>query len=76
MFYSAMIVVAYYAHAAVVDFVVDFSNEFIVHYVVVIVIKAGIIHGGYVVIKKYRKHKKGANDNVAPKAGDKNASEK
>jgi hypothetical protein len=69
MLYQVLAAVVFYGHAAVVDFFVDFSNEFIVHYVVVIVIKAGIVHGVYVGFKAYRKHKKGAKD-VVSKAKD------
>lgn len=52
--YQALMVVIGHSYAAIVEFVVDMGDQVVTHLIMVIVIKAGVLHVGWKVVRRVR----------------------
>lgn len=68
MSYHLLFVAYHYGYDAIVELFVDFSDQLITHYVLIIVIKAGVVHIGFKVFRRVATHGKSASS--APKEHD------
>jgi len=55
--HAIWLVVTHYGYDAVMELVVDFGDHFVSHYVFVIILKAGAVHGVYTVVRHVRKRR-------------------
>ena len=55
--YNVWMFVADHGHGAFIEFIVDLGDHYMTHLIAVIVFKAGVVHIGYTVVKRVRKHK-------------------
>ena len=55
--YNVWMFVADHCHGAFVEFIVDLGDHYMTHFIAVIVFKAGVLHVGYKVVQRVRKHK-------------------
>lgn len=58
-FHTIWLIVAHYGYDAVVEFFVDFGDHFVTHYVLVWVVKAGVVQGAVLVVHKVKRARSG-----------------
>jgi hypothetical protein len=54
-FFHVWVVLIEHGHAAIVEFVLDMGDHVVTHLIAIVVIKLGIVHVGWTVIKRVRK---------------------
>lgn len=54
-FHTIWLIVVHYTYDSTMEFIVDAGDHFVSHYVFVLVLKAGVIHAGWLVVKRVRK---------------------
>lgn len=64
-FLHLILVAGHYGYDAVVELFVDYSDQLVTHFVLVFVVKAGVVSVGYKVYKKKFKH----DSDVSPPGG-------
>lgn len=57
--YNVWMFVAEHGPGAFIEFIVDLGDHYMTHMIAVIVFKAGVLHIGYKVVQRVRKHKAG-----------------
>lgn len=71
--YHVMMVVTEHGYAAIAEFIVTMGDQVVTHLVTVIVIKAGVLHVGWKIVKHVRKKKvAAATDEVTVVSADQN----
>lgn len=60
--YNILMVVTEHGYAAIAEFTVTIGDQIVTHLIAVIVIKAGVLHIGWRVVKHVRKKKIAAKD--------------
>ena len=51
--------VVHYGYTAVIEFVVELGDQFVTHFYMVLVLKAGAVHVGWIAVKRVRKYRAG-----------------
>lgn len=56
-FYQIWLIVTNHGYAAVVEFIVETGDQIVTHLFTIIVIKAGVLHVGWRIVKRVRNRK-------------------